>query len=257
MEVILDMLLDMVTVLFTLGMVGLTTSWALLHRLKPRAVVLTGALTMAFLAAALYVLPQLGHPADGWSQLSQYFDQKHFEEDWKTSVDAMSKAGLNTEKFMPSKDLYQKYFYFALPAWEAIRCLLWGLLAYYAASSILSRITNRVSKAISFREWTVPEPLIFGLIAGGSLKLFAVENGPIDIIADNLLVFFVALYTLAGFSIVSFFLYKWKFPRMLRFLGYVVICFSTFFSVCCLGILDVWFDFRKIKSAIPQPPVGS
>lgn len=254
MEVILDILLDMAVVLFTLGMVGLTTSWALLHRLKPRAVVLTGAITMGFLASAMFFIPQLGHHPDGWSQLAQYFDQKQFEDDWKSSMDSMSKMGMKTDTIMPSKDIYQKYIYFSLPAWEAIRCLLWGLLAYYAASSILSRITTRVPKAIAFREWIVPEPLIFGLIAGGSLKLFASVNGPIDILADNLLVFFVGLYTLAGFCIISFFLYKWRFPRLFRVLGYIAICLLTVGSVCCLGILDVWFDFRKLKTPRTEVP---
>jgi hypothetical protein len=256
LEVILDMLMDMAVVLATLGIIGLTTSWALLHRFKPRTVVLTGALTMGFFASALYFLPQWGHHSDGGSLLAQYFGPKQFEADWKANLDSMSKMGVDTDKLTPFKDLYRKYVYFSLPAWEAIRCLLWGLLAYYAASSILSRITTRVPRAIAFREWIVPEPLVFGLIAGGSLKLFALDNGPLDILADNLLVFFVGLYTLAGFSIVSFFLYKWRFPRMLRLVGYIVIFWLTFCSVCCLGILDVWFDFRKIKSSVPLPPVG-
>ncbi|HJT24523.1 MAG TPA: DUF2232 domain-containing protein [bacterium] len=249
MDVILGILVDMAIVLLTLGMVALTTSWALLHKFKPGAVILTGTITVGFFTLASYILPQLSHPADMFSQLSQYFDQAHFEADWKASLDAVSKWGLNPDKSMPPKDLYQKYFYFALPAWEAIRCLLWGLLAYYVVSSFLSRITSRVPKATAFREWIVPEPLIFGLIAGASLKLFARENGILDILADNLLVFFTGLYTIGGFSIVSFFLYKWRLPRMIRVMGYfAIVVIATIFSICGLGILDVWFDFRKLKA---------
>jgi len=247
-DVILGILLDMAIVLFTLGMVALTTSWALLHKFKPRAVVLTGALTMGFVTLATYVLPQLGHPSDAWSQFSQYFSQKGFEADWKDNIDEMSKVGVDTGKIVPFKDLYQKYIYMAAPAWEAIRWMVWGLLMYYAASSVLSRITTKVPKAIAFREWIVPEPLIFGLIAGGALKLLAKDDGPLDILAGNLLVFFVGLYTLGGFSIVSFYLTKWRLPKMLRIVSYVFIFWFTFFSVCSLGILDVWFDFRKLKT---------
>jgi len=251
-DVILGNLLDMATVLFTLGMVALTTSWALLHKFKPRAVVLTGALTMGFVTLATFVLPQLSHPSDAWPKFAQFFDQKQFEEDWNSNLDFWSKMGMDTDKAGIVKDFFQKYFYFSIPSWEVIRCLLWGLLAYYAASSILSRITTRVPKAIAFREWIVPEPFIFGLIAAGALKLFAKENRPMDILADNLMVFFVVLYTLEGFSIVSFYLTKWRLPKALRILSYVFIFWFTFFSVCSLGILDVWFDFRKLKTPPPE-----
>lgn len=249
MDALLDTLLDLALFLLTMGTVGLSVSWALLHGLKPRAVVLVGALAMVFLALATFFLPQWGNHQDGLTQLSQYFEQKHFEDEWKTGMDSMSKVGVDTEKLVPFKEFFQKFIYWSSPAWEAIRCLLWGLVAYYVVSLFLSRVIPRISRPIAFRDWILPEPLIFGLIVAGVLKLFARENGPLDIVGDNLLVFFVGLYTLAGFSIVSFFLYKWKLPRFFRILGYVVIFWFTFYSVCCLGILDVWFDFRKLKAA--------
>ena len=252
MDVILGILVDMAIVLFTLGMVALTTSWALLRKWKPRTVVLTGALTKSFITLALFFLPFMGHSSDGWSQVSQYLDPKQFEEGWKSTMDSWAKEGVDVSKFEVLKDFSERYVYFSVFAWGAISWLVWGLLAYYAASSILSRITTRVPKAIAFREWIVPEPLIFGLIAGGVLKLLAKDDGPLDILSDNLLVFFVGLYTLGGFSIVSFYLTKWRLPKILRVVSYVFIFWFTFFSVCSLGILDVWFDFRKLKTPPPE-----
>jgi len=249
-EGILDTLVDLALFLLTLGTVGLSVSWALLHGFKPRTVVLTGTLTMVFLAAAMFFLPQWGSKQDGLALISQFFDQAHFEQEWRSGMDSMSKVGVDTEKLVPFKEFFQKYIYWSTPAWEAIRCLLWGLAAYYALSHILSRVTPKVTKPIPFREWMVPEPLIFGLIGAGALKVFAVENGPLDIMGDNLLVLFVGLYTLAGVSIMSFFLVKWRLPRTLRIVGYVVVFWFTFYLIfSCLGVLDVWFDFRKLKSA--------
>jgi uncharacterized protein YybS (DUF2232 family) len=165
----------------------------------------------------------------------------------------MKDLGFQAENIEMMKVITQKYIFWSFPAWAAVSCLVAGLLAYYLASSILSRVTPRVSKPMAFREWAVPEFMVFGLIVGGILKLIFKENSPMDIVGNNLLVFFAALYTLGGLSIVSFFFHKWRLPIFVRILGYVFIFQLVFETVCAIGVLDIWFDFRKMKPASPEP----
>ena len=66
-----------------------------------------------------------------------------------------------------------------------------------------------------FRQWVIPEPLVFGFIAGALLKisvkfLSLPEDNWVDILGSNLLVFFGSLYIMGGFSIIAYYLQKWK-----------------------------------------------
>ena len=231
-------------------MTSLAAAWALLRGFKPRAVVLTGTLTLTLFLAALFLLVQSNLKQDTLPLFQNYFN-----ETWNHQAQWLKDSGFGQDKIDLFKEIYQKYIFYSFPAWLVVNCLFMGLLAYYLSSSILSRVTSRVSKPIPFREWVVPEPLVFGLIVGGLLKIVFKENAPMDILGNNFLVFFVGLYTLSGLSIVSFFFHKWRLPLAIRILSYLVILNLILETICCFGVLDVWFDFRKLKSAPKEPVV--
>lgn len=247
MDVALDLFIKLVLLLVLVGLTCLAASWALLRGLKPRVVVLAGAVTLALFFIGLFFLMQ--------SSLDQGLVptfQKYFDKAWNHQTQWLSGQGASADRIGMFKEVYEKYVVQSFPAWVALNCLVMGLLAYYLSSAILLRVTPKVSKAVAFREWIVPEPLVFGLIAGAILKLVFRENSLMDIVGNNLLVFFVGLYTLGGLSIISFFFHKWRLPSALRILSYLVLLNLIFETICCFGVLDVWFDFRKIKTAAPQ-----
>jgi uncharacterized protein YybS (DUF2232 family) len=246
LETVLDFLLNLFLLVVAIGLTCLASSWTLLRGFRPRTAVLTGAAVMALLASVILMLGLLGQNAGPVATLHQ-----QFEESWKMIVQRWF-VGVPKDKIGVFKTVYDKYVFMAFPAWLAISCLLAGFLAYYLSSTLLFRATARVPKPLAFREWVVPEPLVFGLIVGGLLKIFTPENSWADIAGDNLLIFFTGLYTLGGFSIVSFFLNKWRLPGFLRFVSYVVLLNLVIESICAIGVLDVWLDFRKIKKTTPE-----
>ncbi len=124
------------------------------------------------------------------------------------------------------------------------------LITWFLSS--LPELTTRVPKAMAFQEWVIPEPLVFGLIVAGILKIVAGEKIWLDILGSNLLVFFSVVYVLGGFSIVSFFLHKWRLPATVRVLSYLILVQLPLDTVCALGVLDIWFDFRKLKTRQPE-----
>ncbi|HVM32773.1 MAG TPA: DUF2232 domain-containing protein [bacterium] len=243
---LLDLLINLALVAVVFIAAGLASAWALLKGLSSRWAVLAGALGAAAFVAVFFFAT--GPEVSGFSQL-----EKDFEAGWAAQTPLLLKSGLTPETVELVKGFALKYFLFSLPAWVVVGCLMAGLLSYYLASSILRRITLKVGQPLAFRLWVLPEFLIFGFIAGCCLKLFAPENSPGDIWGDNLLVFFTGFYALGGLSIVSFYFHKWRLSLFWRAVNYFLMfqfSLQTAALLSCLGILDVWFDLRKVK-AIP------
>jgi len=245
----LDLIIKAVLALFLLGLGSLTATWALLKGLKPRWVVFSAAMTVALFFFLSYLLLRSNAPQDTPEFFSQFF-----EETWKRQVEALKEMHFTSDNIGMLKGFFQKYVFYSFPAWLAVACLLVGLVAYHLCASLLSRITPRVSKPMTFREWVVPEPLVFGLIVGAILKLFFKENSVPDLVGDNLMVFFVGLYSLGGLSIVSYFFNKWRLPAAVRMVSYLLILNLFFETVCLFGVMDVWFDFRKLKKMTREKP---
>jgi len=247
---VVESFIRLVLLLGLIGLVSIVSAWALSRGYRPATVVLLGSSSMALLIAALFLIGQLGQKEGFEASLHQYF-----ENSGKQNEQWMAQSHWTPENIAYFKTFFQKYITMAFPAWLALNSLIVGFLGYYLSSAVLSRTTKRVPRAKAFREWVVPEPLIFGLIAAGLLKLYAPDNSWREVVGNNLLVFFGGLYILGGLSIASFFLTKWRLPRVLRFLSYIVLLMTVWESICAIGVMDVWLDFRKIKkSALEGKP---
>jgi len=204
--------------------------------------VLFGASSIVLLVAALFLAGPLTQKKSLSASLHEYVENTE-----KQNAQLMTQSGVPKENIAAVNKLVQNYITLAFPAWLALNSLIVGLLSYYLSSAVLLRLGKRVPKALAFREWVIPEPLVFGVIAAGLLKLIAEENTWKETLGNNLAVFFGGLYILGGLSIVSFFLNKWRVPAVLRFISYVVLLPIVWESFCAIGVLDVWLDFRKIK----------
>ncbi|MGH7739061.1 MAG: DUF2232 domain-containing protein [bacterium] len=241
---ILEVFLDVVLVAVVFTAASLASAWALLRGMSSRWVVLIGALgALVFVGVYFFFVQSSG---------SGFFaeGQKDFEAVWALQSPALLKSGVPQETIDLVKLFALKYFLWAFPAWMAVGCLAAGLLSYYLASALLRRVTDRVGEPLAFRYWVLPEFLIFGFITACLLKLFTPLNSTADVVGDNLLVFFIGIYTLGGLSIVSFYFNKWRLSIFWRVVNYFLMfqfCLQTLAVVAGLGMLDVWLDLRKLK----------
>ncbi len=102
----------------------------------------------------------------------------------------------------------------------------------------------------SWPEWTrwgAPDYLVWPVIAAGFG--FVLPSMTSKIIALNFLIVFGAVYLLQGLAIVVFYFDRWKLPKVLRALFYILLLLQQFatLGVVFLGFFDVWFDFRRLS----------
>ncbi len=97
------------------------------------------------------------------------------------------------------------------------------------------------------KEWQAPEYLIWGVIAAGCTLLLPAPG--VRTWGLNLLLVLLLVYFFQGFSIVVFYMDRKEVPRFLRGFVYAFILLQELATilVVTLGILDVWFDLRRIK----------
>lgn len=252
METALALFVQLVIMGFFLVMASLAVVWALWRGLTPRAVILTGAGTLALLIAVVLLLGRENPKENPVLSFQSYFSTERFEKDWDANSKTMLRMSVPADKLDAFKDQYRRYFYELLPGWIASACLIYGLLAYYLVSFVLSRLSQRVPRPMPFKDWVLPEPLVFGLIAAGAVKVIPAVGRGWDLLSGNALVLFGSLYVLGGFSIVSFLFNKWRLPATLRVLSYLILVQLPLETVGALGVLDIWFDFRKIRTPKPE-----
>ena len=95
--------------------------------------------------------------------------------------------------------------------------------------------------------WKIPDKSIWVAIAA-ALCLF-VPWYALKMIGFNVLIIILFVYMLQGFAVISFLFKSKQIPFLLRVVGYSFILVQQLLllAVAALGLVDVWFDFRKLN----------
>ena len=100
------------------------------------------------------------------------------------------------------------------------------------------------AEATRFEQLRVPAPVVALFAAAGAA--FALFTGTARVVAGNVLLPLLALYFLAGLSIICHFARKWFRARILRVGLYALVAyFPLNVAVGLLGIFDWYADFRR------------
>jgi len=152
--------------------------------------------------------------------------------------------------------LEQSFYQMKVTLPRVLPALLVSLALFISWFTMLvgNRIVRRVTGYepwIEHRNWQLPERLIWLFI--GTALLAILPLGSTRLAGINGLIILSLVYTIQGFSILSFFADKWKVPPILRFFLYGMMLFQSFGTVILLiaGLADVWLDLRKIKKNLP------
>jgi len=145
----------------------------------------------------------------------------------------ISEALLQMSSFM--RDVY---------AGLAIVVGMYMLLGQVLLLSLLGR-SHYTLPGKPFAQWKAPEPLIWLMILGGFGVFLA--DGLLRVVAMNVLVIVIPIYFLQGLAIIDSFFRRKAFTPLFRTIGYLLVLLVNPLPlmVACLGVFDLWIDFRK------------
>lgn len=104
-----------------------------------------------------------------------------------------------------------------------------------------------------FREWRLPEHLIWAVIGGGIAVMLPLAD--VSVTGLNILLICGALYFFQGLAVLAKLFAKWSIPGPLRAFLYAIALVqgAGFIALAVLGIADIWADFGvpRAKDDIP------
>ena len=144
-----------------------------------------------------------------------------------------------------------------LPSLAAASTLFVAWTNLIAARPIMERRGLSFPDFGHLNQWRAPEPLIWGVIGCGLILFLPATD--IRLIGVNGLLVLLTIYFFQGIAIVSFFFEKKKLPRAIRVVLYMMIALQQLFLlvIICIGLFDMWINFRKIDTNKHEPDLPS
>lgn len=135
-----------------------------------------------------------------------------------------------------------------IPAFLGTILIFWGWSLLVISNYLLPRF-GCAQPWEGFRFWTLPEKLIWVVIIAGLMMFFG-ENLTFSI-GINVLFISLFIYSFQGLAVLVFMLDKWKVPRFMKLVIYLMAVLQTFgtFLLIVTGVADVWMNFRKVNNA--------
>ncbi|BBO79441.1 membrane protein [Desulfosarcina ovata subsp. sediminis] len=140
-----------------------------------------------------------------------------------------------------------------LPSLVAASTLFVAWTNLIAARPILERRGLAFPDYGRLNRWRAPDVLIWGVIGSGLIMLLPATG--FRLIGINGLLVVLTVYFIQGIAIVSFFFEKKKLPRPIRVVLYIMIALQQLFLlvIVCIGLFDMWINFRKIDPDKREP----
>jgi uncharacterized protein YybS (DUF2232 family) len=125
-----------------------------------------------------------------------------------------------------------------------------GVFAGAVANYALARLCLR--RRFGFRPFAqeaVPDHLVWGAIVAG--MLLASRHERLEAAGLNLLLVLMPLYVIQGLAVFRHFFQRIGLPRLLQVVSFGLLAMQPLLlvAVSCVGLSDLWIDFRKIRQA--------
>lgn len=137
-------------------------------------------------------------------------------------------------------------FFRLVPAFSLMAAMFQFAMGFWLFVRWLNRSGNRHAAFPNFIHWKMPFMLTAFLILGILLRLLG--NKTMVLIADNLLLILAVFYAIAGIALIEFFMKRFRFGLLSRFLIYLLFLLTHivgFALLMLLGFTDSFFDWRR------------
>lgn len=130
--------------------------------------------------------------------------------------------------------------------------VLVGIFLVALTNYIGARLVIRAPGFRPFAVESVPDHVVWLVIAGGGMLIS--RHDTFELVGLNLLIALVPLYAIQGLAVLRHFFQRVRVPRPLQGLsfGLFVVQPLLLIAAACLGLSDLWVDFRRIRQA-PTP----
>lgn len=183
--------------------------------------------------------------ADFFSEITKIINESQ-----RLNIEMYQKLNVPKEVLAKQEKLFaaaSQYIGMILPAVFSVSALFMAFLNYIVAGKLLNRMGHILPPVPPFSHWRTPWPFSWGYIAA-MLAIWAGESVPFwKQAGTNLFFVFSLWYTIQGLAIVSFYLQRTKLARLMQgcLLGVGMLFMGNLLSVG--GLLDTWFDFRRLE----------
>ena len=232
--------------LLSFGLMAIGTGEGLRRRLKPEQASLAGGLLpLAIIGGALaYYFLRIGkNPV----VVMETYLRGSLAEATKLytsmGLDEMASAiNLVSDKFI-------YYFIRLTPGIVAATFILQAVCCYGLARVLILRMQKQAADPSqpTLASWHAPDKWVWGLILALGLTALPFETG--RFIGLNFAILFSVVYTTQGVAVVEHVFAKAGLPAFVRgLLHALVLALPTVVFVIALGVVDIWADFRKVRS---------
>jgi hypothetical protein len=141
-----------------------------------------------------------------------------------------------------------------LPGFMFVFTLFTALLAYRLSRIAADRLRVALPEALPLRLWRPWTQLIWVLIGGLALKL--ASSGTTEDLGLNLILVMAIIYAVQGMAVGRFYAHRLGVSPLLELVFYLALFTSGvgMFLLPALGLMDTWFDWRRLEVASDQTP---
>ena len=240
-----------VVIFLSFGFMAMGLADGLRWRWKPENAVLIGGM-LTLVALVVVLAPFLSQGGKSPVTLTEEYLRTSIAE----AQQLYTQLGLIdvAEAMAQVTDTVVYYLVRLLPGIIIVTTLLQAACCYGMARSLLLR--KDPSAAIlsepSLAAWHAPDAWVWGLIA--ALGLVALPNVTIRFIGMNIVLVYLLIYSAQGIALVEFTLRKAKIGTIWRSLILsLIVALPVIIPVIALGVVDIWADFRKVRTPVQTP----
>ena len=210
-------------------------------------IIAAGFIYCAVIAAGMYAYTKKATGQD----LIQY-TAAEMKKSFDMSLEELAKKGATADDLAMVRGSYEAFVSRPMAAWVLISAAFLIFLVYFVIRLYALNKYGISDGMPPFEVWRLPEPVMWACIACMGTLVFKdmLKAEAVQYAAYNGLFVFSAVYFTAGLAVVSYLFIKYKVPPFAKFMFYLLLVIWSFLGIIVIlaGMLDTWFNFRKLEN---------